>query len=361
MYTKPPLRLTRMLRDATSGSMTIHKLAQEIERANRAADTGCRVNWHTLRNLRDFPEQVGLTWNMLVALHTYFKKHGGSLQHFPILETRGVLEMFTDSHQLVFMLGAKRRPEEKRTDISLWDSQSYADLRAQVSMQGFERKTEIQHVLWRSPVNPAALGEEPWHKILDEDRASVISIGSPLAALSSEIMLARMFGVKPFERSTVTAGQRVPFSFVWLEKLAHDFKSAFGLTSRELASIKPDLAGRVERSLSTAFFLEGEAHEVKVDAHDWTSYGVIAAQRRAAGNIWLVISGLAGPATSAAASLVKDITAELEWPAQGVSKVLWVPVKVQIHAGKPNPTDGDIRRVEGASFEGDFRSWTASH
>ena len=86
-------------------------------------------------------------------------------------------------------------------------------------------------------------------------------------------------------------------------------------------------------------------------------YGIIAAQRRAAGNVWLVVSGLAGPATYAAATMVKQISTELPWSANGPSHVLWVPIKVQIRAGKHKPLDGDIREVVYAEFDGKPRIW----
>src|SRR5438552_1127563 len=66
--------------------------------------------------VRDEPQKVGLSWNILVALNTYFRKRGQpGLQQLPILETRGGLEVLVDSPRVVFMLGAK----SKRAD---WDS-----------------------------------------------------------------------------------------------------------------------------------------------------------------------------------------------------------------------------------------------
>ena len=51
---------------------------------------------------------------------------------------------------------------------------------------------------------------------------------------------------------------------------------------------------------------------------------IIAAQRRAAGNIWLIVSRLAGPATFGGAKKVKDIVDELPWSKEHPSEVLWV-------------------------------------
>ena len=55
----------------------------------------------------------------------------------------------------------------------------------------FERRHEfaIEDVLWRSPVDPSAIKSEKWYSLLETERISVISIGSPMAALSSEVML----------------------------------------------------------------------------------------------------------------------------------------------------------------------------
>ncbi|MEK7674709.1 MAG: hypothetical protein AAB676_02595 [Verrucomicrobiota bacterium] len=147
------------------------------------------------------------------------------------------------------------------------------------------------------------------------------------------------------------------FFLVWLPKLAENFHSAFGLTWRELQASHLELAACIERNQATAFILEDQPHESRAGGHAWTMYGIIAAQRRAAGNVWLVVSGLAGPATCAAATMVKQITAELPWSANRPSPVLWVPIKVQIRAGKPKPLDGDIREVGSAEFDGKPRIW----
>lgn len=86
-------------------------------------------------------------------------------------------------------------------------------------------------------------------------------------------------------------------------------------------------------------------------------FAIIAAQRRAAGNIWMVVAGHAGPATYGAATMVGQIAEELPWAVNQPSKVLWVPVKVHVRARKPSPTEGDVREVVGAEFAGKPRFW----
>jgi hypothetical protein len=347
------LRLVRLVRQALKDSNVNH-LVRDINQASSSAGSKCRVSRNLIAKLVKNPESVGLTWNHLVAFHLYFREHGCSLQHVPLLETRGVFEALGDTKRLVFMYGAKPRPEEKRTDNSHWDTEAHGELVQQVSLAGKHLNIEAQHVLWRSPVQPDALRNETWYHLLDEDKASVISIGSPLAALSSEIMLARMFGVTPFEAPHVTSPP-VPFYFVWLHKIAANYISAFGLRYRDLDD--QEVAKRVQRSEATAVRFENATYHSPTRASQWTMYGFIAAQRRAAGNIWLVVAGLHGPATYGAATMVKEITEELPWSSRGPFPVLWVPVKVEVRAGEGKATDGDIREVTGAEFHGQPRIW----
>src|SRR5262245_48634088 len=150
----PPLRLVRLIKQAMAGGISVNRLAELINEANKEADTGCRVTRQMIGNLLKCPHKSKLGWDPIVAFHTYLKKLGHSLQHEPILETRGVFEALNEKQHLVFMLGAWPRPEEKRTDVSQWDSEANAELRTQASLRGVERMSNGQHVLWRSPVDP---------------------------------------------------------------------------------------------------------------------------------------------------------------------------------------------------------------
>jgi hypothetical protein len=170
-------------------------------------------------------------------------------------------------------------------------------------------------------------------------------------------MLARMFGVQPFDRPQFKAARQLPFFFSWLPQKAGNFRSAFGLTWRELQSDLPAIAKLVKRKQAGAFILDGVPHGVLDKGKVWTMYGVIAAQRRAAGNVWLVVSGYAGPATYATAKMVKEIAAELPGTKGHASKVLWMPVKVKIKAGDSASLVGDVREVVSAEFDGEPRLW----
>ncbi len=55
--------------------------------------------------------------------------------------------------------------------------------------------------------------------------------------------------------------------------------------------------------------------------------------------------------------MVKEISAELPWSKGKESKVMWVPVKVKIKAGKTAPLSGDTREIIEAAFDGEPRLW----
>jgi hypothetical protein len=287
-------------------------------------------------------------------LATYFPE----LNLQPPFVVPGVVDGLVGKPKLVFMLGAKPRPEERRNDISHWDALSLADLFARCSkLASHKCEIDIQYVLWHSPAGQKAIAEEPWAAVLSDDDTSVVSIGSPLVALSTEVMLARMFNVEPFTVPCYRTTKPVPFSYVWRPQSVQDFVSAFSLPVASLQALDSKFAKLVQKNQSAAFVLDDKINKVPMNGNAWTMHGVIAAQRRAAGNVWLVVSGLAGPATCAAAQMVKEIMDELPWSRGQASQVLWVPVTAEIKEGKSSPGDGDVRKIISASFDGKSRVW----
>src|ERR1043165_2896145 len=103
MTTKPYLRLTKLIAEETKGPITLNRLTDMINGANRKAGTNCFINRRTLHKIKNAPEKVGLTLNVLIALNTYFKERGQGLEQLPILETRGILEILVAAPRVVFM------------------------------------------------------------------------------------------------------------------------------------------------------------------------------------------------------------------------------------------------------------------
>lgn len=358
MNARPILRLKLLVDREIKHLGTVTRLTQLVNEANQRAGSKLRVDRRTLIKIRDTPGKVALTMDILTALNEYFRTLGEGLHKIPILASRGLLEPLFDAHRVVFMWGAKPRPQERRVDLSRWDARALAELLAQASRLDRRLEFDIEDVLWRSPVDPSAIKAEKWYSMLEMHKTSVVSIGSPVVALSSEVMLARMFGVSPFVRPRFSTKSPLPFYFVWLPHVVGNFPSAFGLTWRELEPEFKGLAKDVKNNRATAFILNGKPHVVPAEGKAWNVYGVIAAQRRACGSVWLVVSGLAGPATLASANLVKQITAELPSTDQQDSAVLWAAIKVKIKTGRPSSVvSGDLREIESAEFVGEPQIW----
>jgi hypothetical protein len=358
MCAKPTLRLQLLVAREIEKIGNVNRLTQLVNEANVQAGTKLKVDRRTLLKIRDTPGKVSLTLDLLTALNEYFKPLGEGLHKYPILTSGGLVEALFDAERVVFMLGAKPRPAERRVDLSRWDALALAELVKEASRADRRHEFDIEDILWRNPVDPAAIKSEKWYSLLEMERTSVISIGSPMAALSSEVMLARMFQVEPFQRPRFSTKLPLPFYFVWSPRVAHGFRSAFGLTWKELTPEFKQLAHAVKENRTTAFVLEGIPHTAPNEGKSWTIYGVIAAQRRACGSVWLVVSGLAGPATLAAAQLVKRINAELPITDNQNSRVLWMPVRATIKAGRPSSVvSGDLRGIVDAELVGEPNFW----
>lgn len=368
-----------LIREACEGGKSVSQLTKEINAANENAGTRCLVNRKLLAKLKENSPKVGLTLDTCQALDTYFRFIGKIAHEPPLFAHPALIATLVRVPRVHFLYAAKPRPKERRVDVSCWDLDAGAHILTAASRACAGGEFKNAHVLWRHAASLRTSQAEPWYQVLDADQDSVVSIGSPLASLSTEVMLARMFGVEPFRTPQVEppgrpvpadgnrpwpfwvpdarTGNRVPlpFWYCWAAKMARDFHSAFALTPAELRACAPDTAARVKASQSHAFGLNGRIHEVSRNGAQWEMHGIVAAQRRAEGNLWLVISGLAGPATCAAAKLVPKIQDILPWEDGRISQVLWVPVLAHVKEGLAARSLGDIRELEGEMLVGQPR------
>jgi hypothetical protein len=309
-----------------------NRLARIINQANAAAGTGLEVGRKTLSGLAEGGEHTNLTLKLLRALDVYLAPKGEGLHDRSVFEKRGILECLVETRNLSFLLGSKPRPKARRNDLSRWDTRSMAELLREASRFNVHMDFETEDVLWKTPMDGRRAQAEHWYRLLGDSRRSLVSIGAPLANHASEVLLSKLFGVEPFVPPTVRMLVKapLPFYFAWPPKSTGRYRSAFALTWRELEVFDAKVARAVRSNRSSAFVLDGKVHEVEMDAGRWMMHGVIAAQRRSAGNVWLVVSGLTGPATHAASELVKRVVPELPSTPGEDSPVLWVPIRALV-------------------------------
>jgi len=211
MKNDPVFRFVEQIKRITDGQekMNLNQLVSVINAANYHADSGCSVNHKTLQHLKN-NKWVSIRKSTLIALLNYFTE----LKHLPMIVVPGIFEALDRAKKVVFMLGAKPRPEERRKDVSHWDAQALAVLLPHCSVLDTKHVFDIRDVVWFSPAATGSISDTEWYADLERDESAIVSIGSPLASLSSEVMLARMFGVPEFQTpSTISSDKRLPFFF----------------------------------------------------------------------------------------------------------------------------------------------------
>jgi hypothetical protein len=192
--------------------------------------------------------------------------------------------------------------------------------------------------------------------LLDSPHHTLISIGSPLASLSSELMLARMFRAHPFEPAR-SLDDRLPFCFIWSPQHSRNLRSRFALPADAIPDERGALRRAVLANQASAFRCRRRVFSVRIKADRWRMFGIIAAQRRRPGQVWVVICGQSGPATYAAATKLNEITTSLPWTAGRDGPVLWAVVEAQIRRIPHARRHGDDREVVRARLHGKPRLW----
>jgi len=347
-----PLRLAKAVKSLLDELESVHTLARNIARANDKEKTGCKISWRKLEKLAKSPESVELTWENLVALDTYLRKvKGEGLDESPILEPVGILNAVAGpTKKVIFLVGAKPRPKDKTCDLSPWDMRSTTQLARDFTLLNSGVPHEIVDVMLGRHTNAASLKGEPWLELFKDPELSIIAIGSPRACLATELMMSEQFGVSAFGTASLAQDlrARLPFHFIWSPRDSREFRSRFALPADQIPSRARELRQAVLADRASAFRLSRRYFKVPSEGDSWKVHGVITAQRRANGQIWLVVSGLTGPATYGAAMKVGDIRDAVPWSPQGENgPVLWAVVEVTVAEERSGPTQGDDRKVKG--------------
>lgn len=334
---RPKLYLTETIRREQNRWGSFLALEKQIAGANANLE-GVTVDRRKLKAIAD-GAAFTISTDELLALDNYFSLFGEGLADRPLFVRQSVLEELAQNSKLIFLLGAFPRDDEVRNDVNLWDVKAYQDV-----LFGVHRFHEgIQNSLQEIPfLNLDGVhNQDPTvcDSILQKNRPNACGIGSPRASVATEIMLAHMFGTRPFRKST----KRLPFKFVWPHDEYRDphFVSAFEATPEELESRHPAASREKRRAL----IVNGKVYEVTPKARGtWSDYGIIALQRQADGRIWLVLAGVTGPATYACAIACRTrMNVPIPSTGDGPTQVLWALIHLTV--GETRGI-GDIRCVQ---------------
>ena len=290
------------------------------------------------RKLKDLVEggDVSLKITELAALDAYLAPFGEGFAANPMFEQSAILAEIVQSMEVTFILGSFPRLTYKRVDISHWDVRSMIEVLRNLNRYGRIR-IDIEEVIYRSVAKRRirAFEDEGWFGISTSERASLVCFGSPRVNRATEVLLAEMFGGAPFVPRTPSDAP-LPFGFIW-PKDRKNFVSCFELDDPTIARHDPAFARKIAAGDTTTMGLSvgDRLLQVRQGGKRWLSYGIIAAQRRHTGRIWLVLAGVSGASTFGASSAVWTIANAIPSADPGSnSAVLWAVVETTVETDR---------------------------
>jgi hypothetical protein len=324
-------------------------LANLIAEAN-AGHEDRKIDRRKLKRLID-GEAVSLTLSELLALDAFLTPLGEGLSDKPLFERPTLVRSLVENAHVTLVLGAYARAEHRRNDLSRWDVRSMVHVLRAIEKLRSGTQVDVDDVLSEAeaPETPPCLGESG---------PSVCSIGSPRACHATEIMLAEMFGVKPFEQDST---HPVPFRFVWSPKASVPRASSFQTSIERIRSLDAELASDLLSDKARGVLqVEDRLYPDRSgpDVQRWISHGIVAVQRRANGHVWMACAGLTGPATYAcAAAAAGELTGAVPAARSRHSPVRWDVIECTIQS---NPGIGGDPRDVTSQHVVDSGSWPAA-
>ncbi len=341
---KPVFRMARVLKRHKQELKGYSRLANAIREANRGSSKN-PVDRRKLKRIVDH-QDVSLSTRELIALDTYLTPFGEGFADKPLLEKRSILGGLVEKGDVTLLLGSFPRADAPRNELSRWDVQSLGRLLGEIGNLRPGIHVTVDDVLFDDSVKPQSDPNALSLPYLKDSGPSVSCLGSPRSSWASELMLAAMFKVTPFRKSS---SETLPFHFVWSPDVRKFYPSAFAVGANDIKGLNGKLAKEISEERAWALRVGDTVYEVRRKRRkDWKVYGVVAAQRRAGGRVWLVVAGLSGPATFASAlALAAHKTGTLPEPDtnDGHSQVLWALVEATVHHGARK--HGDRREVSG--------------
>ena len=327
-------RLVQRIQDECGRLGGYPAVSRDIEKANLDAGIKRTVEWRKLRRVV-LRQAHSFSFRELDALGSYFEAQGTSLGE--VLGTPSLVKEIVRRGTMVFLLGAKPQAQYDVV-LSQWDIHAMADVirtihRTRASSSWFISDVQLQ----RGQHAPSArtfqerFASSRWFQLIDQDESNLLCLGSPLACHAAELMLARMFRVPPFTRRRRSSRATLPFSFIWAPSAYRDLPSSFAKNGEEC----PGLARRLASMPWSSWGLELDSRVCEDEGEhvqdSWTSYGVIAVQRRRAGNYWVVAAGVTGPSTYATSQAMEEISPAVDHGSPGrESPVTWAVVRSKI-------------------------------
>jgi hypothetical protein len=363
-------RLGRILHKRKEQEGSFLALEKAIEKANgpdpwgdpNAKSPKRKVDRRKLTRLIDGDGEVAFSLSELRALDAYLEQYGEGLAYVPIFEKPDLMQTLADSGQVTFLLGSKSESERAGGPryFSHWDVLGMAEIQRGINASEGGVRFDIQDVMidGRLPGLVESSDQSGWEGLMDDHGPSLVCLGSSRTSSATEIMLRRMFQCPDSVNALPEDGRDLPFHFAWGSTLPYVFPSHFHLSSKELGKRDRRAAELIDFGDASALVTENHVFVDTVNQmQEGNTYGVCVAQRRKGGQVWLVVAGITGTATYAAAKVARTLATRLHEQRRGEdSDIYWAVVQAGV-TKDPDLPFPNVRSIAKEELASETHNW----
>jgi hypothetical protein len=320
------LRISKILADRKQSEGNYSKLEQAIriaiqadgDRDSNSIDAARAVDRRKLKSIVDNDPKLVLSIAELRGIDQYLERFGFGLAYNPLFEKPEVLRCIAESGHATFLLGSKHDPKDDyRINISHWDVLGLSRIQAGVQRYAENLLLEIREVRMHEEVALARkdLDDPELQRLFSESGPSLLCFGSSRGNQMAERMLCKMADLPPFTDTAPGELRDLPFQFVWPKPADYVLPSQFHIYGEGVTSENQEAGEAVMQKRAACFRHAGGylIDEVSTEGkREGYTYALCAAQRRESGKIWLLVAGLTGPATYAAARWVNRMPTDFD-------------------------------------------------
>ena len=321
------LRISKILGEMKDHEGSYSKLERAIKAViqgdhkddSDSTHTARAVDRRKLKSIVENDPKLVLSIAELRGIDQYLERFGHGLAYNPLFEKPELLRCVAESRHAVFLLGSKHDPKDDfRINISHWDVLGLS--RIQAGVQGYAENLllDIREVRMHEQAAEARkdLDDPELQRLYGKRGPSLLCLGSSRGNQMAERMLCKMANLPPFTDPDPGKLRDLPFHFVWPTR-PRDYvlPSQFHIYGE--GAIREDQeAGEAVMQKRAACFRHAGGYlidEVSTEGkREGYTYALCAAQRRESGKIWLLVAGLTGPATYAAARWVNKMPTDFD-------------------------------------------------
>jgi hypothetical protein len=271
-----------------------------------------------LRDIVHNDPKLVLSLAELRGIDRYLERFGHGLAYNPFFEKPELLRCVAESRHALFLLGSKRDPKDDfRINISHWDVLGLSCIQGGVQGYAENLLLDIRETRMHEDVTEARqdLDDSELQRLYSKRGPSLLCLGSSRGNQMAERMLCNMANLKPFTDNAPGKHRNLPFYFVWAKPRDYVLPSQFHLYADDAISDNREAGEAVMQKRAACFWHEGGylIDDLSIDGkREGFTYALCAAQRRENKQIWLLVAGLTGPATYAAARWVHKMPTDFD-------------------------------------------------